>query len=204
MYKVFFKDRIVFFLNDFPETFRSHTGLFYRYGNHGELNALIRAWFDLEKIPRLYLTHEDPDYLKKEFTSCFRLIKAAGGVVTNHDGHVMIIKRHGLWDLPKGKTEEGESMEETALREVREECSIDNLKLGELITITWHAYILDGQPALKETYWYAMKSGDGSSPYPQLKEDITETIWFGRDELDKIRDNTYPSIIEVLTVAGML
>lgn len=204
MYKVFFKDRIVFFLNDVPETFLSHTGLFYRYGNRSELNALTKSWFDMEKIPHLYLVHEDLSFLKEEFKSCFRLITAAGGVVTNDDGRVMIIRRHGLWDLPKGKMEEGEQTGETALREVKEECSIGGLELGELITITWHAYILDGQPALKETYWYAMKSKDGSSPHPQLKEDITETIWFEREDLGKIRENTYPSIIEVLTSAEML
>ncbi len=204
MYKVFFKDRIVFFLNDFPEAFKAHSGLFYRFGNRDELKALVDAFFDLDKIPRLYISHNDPDFIREEFKSCFRWVTAAGGVVTNPANQILIIKRHGLWDLPKGKTEKGESPEQTALREVREECSIDRLKIGDLITKTYHTYMLHGEPVLKEISWFKMLSDDTSLPHPQIKEDITETVWFTRKEIGKIRENTYPSIIEVLCTSGHL
>ncbi len=204
MYKVFFKDRIVFFHTNFTDTFRSNTGLFYRYGNRGELKALITAYFGLEKIPRLYIIHTDLELLMNEFKSCFRLIKAAGGVVKNSEGKIMVIKRHGLWDLPKGKTEDDESSEEAALREVREECSIKGLQLGRFIATTFHTYLLDNAPVLKEITWYEMKTEDNTPPRPQLKEDITDTIWFSPDEIGSIKGNTYPSILEVLTAADVL
>ncbi|HYW97133.1 MAG TPA: NUDIX domain-containing protein [Bacteroidales bacterium] len=204
MYKVFFKDRIVFFLNDLSKAVKAHTGLFYRYGKRDELKALVNAFFWLDKIPRLYITHENSDFIWEEFKSCFRLIKAAGGVVTNPDGKIMVIKRHGLWDLPKGKMEAGESSEETALREVGEECSIEGLAAGKLITRTYHTYMLNDEPVLKETSWYAMTSDNGESPHPQLKEDITETVWFDRNDIAGIKENTYPSIIDVLETARIL
>ncbi len=52
------------------------------------------------------------------------------------------------------------SPEETALREVQEECSIEGLKLGEPITLTYHTYILDGEPVLKEITWFDMATAD--------------------------------------------
>lgn len=51
---------------------------------------------------------------------------SAGGVVCDqHDGDVMVAMcgrlKTGLWALPKGTPDSGETLEETALREVREE-----------------------------------------------------------------------------------
>ncbi len=62
----------------------------------------------LKRSRVLYITHPDPGFIREEFKSCFRLIRAAGGVVRNIRGEIMIIKRHGLWDLPKGKMEPDE------------------------------------------------------------------------------------------------
>ncbi len=203
MYKVFFKDRVVFFLNKFSDANNLDSGLIYKYGDRNELKALIMAYFDLKTISRLYISHEDTDFIWNEFTSCFRIIKAAGGVVTNTEKQILIIKRHGLWDLPKGKAEPGENTQQTALREVSEECSLDGLEIGKLITTTWHTYILDEKPVLKETSWFEMYTSDGNAPTPQLKEDITEAVWFRRENVASISNNTYPSIVEVLKSKGL-
>ena len=55
---------------------------------------------------------------------------SAGGVVFRGDGgnrEVLLCGRSndGLWCLPKGTPEQGESMQETALREVREETGVE-------------------------------------------------------------------------------
>ncbi|MFM8758223.1 MAG: NUDIX domain-containing protein, partial [Methylophilaceae bacterium] len=43
---------------------------------------------------------------------------AAGGLVENELGQVLMIFRRGKWDLPKGKLDPNESIDECALREV--------------------------------------------------------------------------------------
>jgi 8-oxo-dGTP diphosphatase len=60
-------------------------------------------------------------------------VQAAGGVVVR-DGAVLVVHRprYDDWSLPKGKLERGESWEEAALREVREETGIGCRLLREL------------------------------------------------------------------------
>ena len=72
-------------------------------------------------------------------------IIAAGGLVTNPQGQILWIFRRGFWDLPKGKVEKMESIEEAALREVEEECGIKQLVLDKLIDKTYHIYKIKGK-----------------------------------------------------------
>ena len=52
--------------------------------------------------------------------------KSCGAVIFNSEGKVLIVKHNaGHWDFPKGHMESGESEEQTALREVKEETNID-------------------------------------------------------------------------------
>ena len=51
-------------------------------------------------------------------------VNAGGGLVINSKGEYLLIRRSGLWDLPKGHQEPGEPIEETALREVEEETGL--------------------------------------------------------------------------------
>ena len=56
-------------------------------------------------------------------------VNAAGGLVRNGNGEFLMIHRNGKWDLPKGHQEEGERIEDTAVREVMEETGIDGIIL---------------------------------------------------------------------------
>ena len=69
-----------------------------------------------------------------------KIIKAGGGLVLNEKGELLMIYRRGKWDLPKGKLDEGETIEECAVREVMEETGVVNVERGELITIGHHEY----------------------------------------------------------------
>ena len=56
------------------------------------------------------------------FCSKHTLIEAAGGLVYNIENQLLMIFRNNKWDLPKGKLEVGENIQECAIREVEEEC----------------------------------------------------------------------------------
>jgi 8-oxo-dGTP diphosphatase len=66
-------------------------------------------------------------------------VRAAGGVV-RRDGRIAVVHRprYDDWSLPKGKLDPGETWEEAALREVREETGLE-CELGEeLSSTTYH------------------------------------------------------------------
>lgn len=133
-----------------------------------------------------------------EFSCMFRFIEAAGGLVQNKDGSYLIIYRYGKWDLPKGKLETNERIEHAALREVSEETGITNIKLGDLITETYHSYRLGNATIIKRTHWFYMHY-DGSEPLiPQQSEDISIAKWIPKYQLNEVFNNTYDTIREVL------
>ncbi|HEY5371473.1 MAG TPA: NUDIX hydrolase [Hanamia sp.] len=137
--------------------------------------------------------------LKTAFFKHFTLKKAAGGLVTNSDGEILMILRRGKWDLPKGHLDKGETLEECALREVTEETGLKNLELGQFIQITLHTYSLFGKHILKETHWYLMNAKGDENLIPQTEEHITEIRWIKKTELKKYLSNTFPSIAEILS-----
>jgi ADP-ribose pyrophosphatase YjhB (NUDIX family) len=54
---------------------------------------------------------------------------AAGGVILNSQGEVVVVNQNGRnWSLPKGHVEEGESLLETAKREIAEESGVKELE----------------------------------------------------------------------------
>ena len=66
----------------------------------------------------------------KSIENISRDLITAGGLVINKDSKVLFIYRKNKWDLPKGKLDEGENLEEAAIREVVEETGLDiNLSL---------------------------------------------------------------------------
>lgn len=138
------------------------------------------------------------DFCKKYFP-----ITAGGGLVQNDNGEYLLIYRHSLWDLPKGKIEPGETVSQCALREVEEETGLKGLILGNPICITHHTYTLHGIPCIKHTNWYHMYYSGNDSPVPQLEEDITDAVWAKPDELAEKIKETYPSIREVIATAGL-
>jgi 8-oxo-dGTP pyrophosphatase MutT (NUDIX family) len=55
---------------------------------------------------------------------------SAGGIVTNRDGHVLVVSQHGTsWSLPKGHIDPGEDPLTAAKREIYEESGIHDLQL---------------------------------------------------------------------------
>lgn len=139
---------------------------------------------------------KDYPTVTQQFKHFFHELEAAGGIVEK-DGQVLFIKRLGKWDLPKGKVEKGESIEETAIREVEEECKIE-VDILEKVGITWHTYIQKGMHMLKCTHWYRMKCLNDQHMAPQKEEDIEELRWIHKKQVEDIAlSDTYQSICEI-------
>lgn len=167
----------------------------------------IADFFDKsKKINLLYIpvSYSHVDKTFKQICSGFRQINAGGGLVTNKEGEVLLILRNGIWDLPKGKQEPNEDIRDSALREVKEECGIDNIDMKELICITRHCYHQNGYFILKHTYWYKMYYKADKNPNPQREEHIEECKWVNVTDLPHYLENTYPSIKEVFNKAGLI
>jgi len=131
-----------------------------------------------------------------EFKANFKVIKAAGGIVVNRENKILLIKRNGVWDLPKGKNEPGENLDETALREVKEECGIDDLSIESFFDTTYHIYDTYGFWAFKETYWYVMKS-DEKHFTPQIEEGIEKIILANKEDIKNLTP-VYPLISQLI------
>ena len=127
-------------------------------------------------------------------------IIAAGGLVSNDNNELLMIYRRGKWDLPKGKLDEGESIETCALREVQEETGLANVTLQKFIGITNHEYFdtYINADVTKETHWYAMQAAPGQVLVPQTTEDIEEIEWVRKEILEIYLNNTYPNIIDIV------
>ena len=63
---------------------------------------------------QLYLIHDNPNKLLSGFKKKLPLTIAAGGVVQHEDGKLLFIYRKNKWDLPKGKVDRGESLEDAS------------------------------------------------------------------------------------------
>lgn len=142
------------------------------------------------------------DALIKGLNETYEPIEAAGGVVSNPDGGVLMIYRRGKWDLPKGKRDDGEKIEECAVREVIEETGIPELKLGNKICETYHVYAQGGVELLKTTHWYNMKTQKAFELHPQKEENILEARWVAEKKLGIYVHQSYDAIKEILLDAG--
>lgn len=156
--------------------------------------------FEKSENRYLYLVHPDIQQLLKNVIACYKYIEAAGGLVTLPDKRMLFINRLGKWDLPKGKKEKNESLEKTAIREVKEECGLhEELKIVSHLTDTYHTYEQKGNRILKCTSWFIMSySGNDLTLSPQVEENITDAMWLPAEQLNLVMENTYESIKQVI------
>ncbi|UGU14972.1 NUDIX domain-containing protein [Sinomicrobium kalidii] len=146
------------------------------------------------EIECAHLYDPEAGQLLKKFQEKMPLVVAAGGLVTNEAKEVLFIYRNGKWDLPKGKLEKKESIEEAALREVEEETGVKKLKLGPLLQKTYHIFKRNGTYKLKETHWYGMTSTYKGKLKAQCEEGIEKAEWMKPDEIPEALRNSYANI----------
>lgn len=168
------------------------------YRTPADLDAAMHAIARTDGPQGIFLVADDLDALWDAFRARFVFVQAAGGVVRDERGRLLAIRRLGKWDLPKGKVDPGEAIDGAALREVREECGVQQLALVRPIAHTWHTYVRDGREHLKRTDWFLMQGSSADVLVPQAEEDIAEVAWLERATVEAMRAETYPSLRRVL------
>lgn len=163
-----------------------------------ELIELFKQTKNKNENQRFLIVDKDYKGIFKRLTAKIRVIKAAGGVVKNGNGEVLFIYRLGKWDLPKGKLDDGETMEIAAVREVEEECGIKVHYRGQKLATTYHLYMIRKELVFKKTNWYEMGVNNSPKLKPQKEEGITKAVWMDKSKFGKVRANTYALIEDLL------
>src|SRR5688572_21973426 len=104
--KIFFGDKPLFLCDAVNETiqpFIHHDDAIFI----DELNShTVKTMIHEMEQPQIHagvFYHPSLEELTKAFFKKFTLIKAAGGLVRNESGELLLIFRRGKWDMPKGK-----------------------------------------------------------------------------------------------------
>ena len=115
----------------------------------------------------------------------------AGGVVVRRVGErieiLMIQDRLGRWTIPKGHVEEGETLEQCAVREVAEETGLTEFNLGEKLDKLHFFYRKEGKLIFMTTYVFLMEAiGNTDAVIPEDSEGIVDAKWFDEDKALKL------------------
>ncbi len=187
MYKVFFNESLLTF--DQESKPEAKNILYHHQSNFDEAFHLLSS----SAVNHVNIISESIEEVWNQFKNYFKLIQAAGGIVRNPKDEYLFIYRLGKWDLPKGKMEEGETKEESAIREIEEECSITPLELKRFLIPTYHIYY-QREYIIKETFWFEVFYKGTETPQPQTEEGIEDVIWKKKEEIDELMKNSYPNI----------
>jgi 8-oxo-dGTP pyrophosphatase MutT (NUDIX family) len=145
-------------------------------------------------LKAVHLVGKNSDKLLKHFLKLLPNVVAGGGKVSNAKNETLFIYRNDKWDLPKGKAEKNESIEETAVREVEEETGVEGLKITKPLPTTYHIFKRNGRHKIKVTYWYEMTTDFEGKLYPQENEGITKVEWLNDKATQKALENSYANI----------
>jgi hypothetical protein len=202
---IYYNDKKIFFLSNDKDfnTLPDDNSLVSLSKTRAGIFDDFLAFVDRNDSSQLVFLQKQKQKCFNLFAENFKLIEAAGGIISNKKGQKLFIFRNGKWDLPKGKIEKGETIKKAAVRECEEECGIGELKIIKALPVTWHIYELKGKLVLKKTHWFEMKSDFGKKPVPQLEEGITKVIWAKKTDYKAIRKNTFPSVIDVMRSTGI-
>lgn len=86
-----------------------------------------------------------------------------------------------LWSLPKGHIEEGETSEQTAIREVAEETGIQGVVVAELGSIDYW-FVTEGRRVHKTVHHFLLRSVGGELSDADVE--VTQVDWVPLSELN--------------------
>ena len=203
MHKIYLEKRCIVICTPDEPALSDPNSIELQLGSASDISSLVDMFETSGSLSRVYIPTDDIEATYRCFCSEFKEVNAAGGLVSNRRGDVLLIRRNDLWDLPKGHQQAGEDISVTALREVQEETGVKRLELRDLICVTDHCYRRNDIWHLKHTWWYDMLYTDPVDLTPQREEDITKAAWVARSGLSPYLKNTYPSIVEVFRGARL-
>jgi len=205
--KIYFNDKPLFLCDGMTDEIRNYAhhddAVLIDEFSHPAVNSMIHE-MRRENVHAGIFVHPDPGLLKKAFWKKFMLVQAGGGLVGNGNEQYLFMLRRGKWDLPKGKLDPGETLEQCAVREVGEETGLRRVQLNGPLTVTYHTYDESGRHILKETHWYRMTVPGEQAVTPQQEEQITQLVWADRSRFGELLKNTFPSIVDVLRAAKLI
>tara|TARA_R110002073_G_scaffold16539_3_gene63332 strand:- start:6369 stop:6950 length:582 start_codon:yes stop_codon:yes gene_type:complete len=193
MYKVFVNDKPIILTSEL-----SADKLYKTYPlKYVDLPKVVR---DLKRktIKGVSLYHKNEEKLLNKFLKKFPNVIAGGGKVYNDKGKVLFIYRNEKWDLPKGRIEGKESIEEGAIREVEEETGVKGLTITKPLETTYHIFKRNGRYKIKITYWFEMYTTYDGKLKPETSEGITKVKWLGKKKQAKALRNSYANIRTLL------
>jgi ADP-ribose pyrophosphatase YjhB (NUDIX family) len=189
MYKVFVNDCLII-LTDNKNISTNLNKVFFEDIN---IIELVEELFQ-KKHEGMCLLCSDLNESWNNFQSYFKVQKAAGGKVLNSAKKILFIDRFDKWDLPKGKLENGERVEQCAIREVEEECGITNLQIEKQLQTTYHIFKHKEKTILKVTYWFLMTTTYLGKLTPQMEEGIVNVVFKNDIETKEALKNSYENI----------
>lgn len=211
MYKIFINEVAVYLVSEqkwrqVQSVYLNESAQEYHHVNKDfDFGSFIEKAESAEHQKDLLLIHQNLQELKDLFFSNYTIVLAAGGVVLNEKDEVLIIFRRGMWDLPKGKVDKGETIPSAAKREVLEETGLEEVEMIKPVYVedldqetTLHTYFEKGKRILKETYWYEMRSRGSNDTVPEAREGIEKAIWVKRNELEPYYHKTYRSLQDII------
>lgn len=189
MYKVFVND-IPIILSTNKEIGENYTSFPIKTVKLKEIIEQI----DNGKLLYVNLYHEKEEKLFKHLLKKLPVVTAAGGMVFNDNKEILFIYRNKRWDLPKGRTEKNEALEESAIREVMEETGVQDLEIVRFIRKTYHIFKRKDKYRLKVTHWYEMKTSYTGELVPELAEGIKKAKWKNFAKSQKALTKSYANI----------
>ncbi|MDR2286709.1 MAG: tRNA (adenosine(37)-N6)-threonylcarbamoyltransferase complex ATPase subunit type 1 TsaE [Prevotellaceae bacterium] len=196
--KIFFDKRFFVVSNDMEKCFTSVNGMGMRIDKPEDVNGLF-DFFEQSPVLEFYVYTGFPEPVFDCLKASNRFIRAAGGVVFNKDNDILLIRRLGYWDLPKGKMEIEETEMSAACREIEEECGISGIKIRGKIMDTYHVYRdKDKKRVIKQTAWFDAFYSGNQPLRPQHEEDITEAVWTPLNDIPQYVPQMYASLRDVM------
>jgi 8-oxo-dGTP pyrophosphatase MutT (NUDIX family) len=199
MYKVFNYDIPLFIHSELFHYGDKDNFLYLRIDEDDEWQYFIEKLWKINGVKGVSVYSEGLEKTWENFKRYFKIVQAAGGIIENEYGEILVIDRNGFLDLPKGHIEAGEIAQEAALREVEEECGLKRHRvLNANPKVSYHVYKEKNKWILKKTFWFAMHASLKEVLIPQKEEGIEAISWMSKASILDNKDRFYSSLLDLL------